>query len=207
MKKLLLILAAIAYIAISCEDKPNTLTGGDEPETEQPGTNPADSSSNPEQPSEPEDTIAYNADTGKITVIDAAGWATFIYNVSSDDVDFDASINSIFKHYTITLKDGSTPQWIGTNCYFQEPYSQDTGSIMGIQSGIIIDSLKNGNYFAITWSFWTNSSWGPNYHNPEFKGIYHDIVLTDQHNSEMIEITDSIMAAWDSANNLSFVKY
>lgn len=41
MKKLLLILALLAYVAISC-DKPETLTDGDEPETEQPGTNPAD---------------------------------------------------------------------------------------------------------------------------------------------------------------------
>lgn len=62
MKKLLLILALLAYVAISCEDKPNTLTGGDEPETEQPGTTPSDSTEspsepgNPEEPSNPEDT-------------------------------------------------------------------------------------------------------------------------------------------------------
>ena len=205
MKKLLLILALLAYVAISCE-KP--LSETDEPNAEQPSKpeTPADSSSNPGGATTPEDTIAYNADTCKITVTSMGWWATFIYNVSSEDVDFDASINSIFKHYTITLKDGSTPAWIGTSCGFNNPYSSDTGTVSFVRNGFILDSLKYGNYIAITWDMVFNNAWGANYYNPEFQCLYHDIVLDEQHPSEII-IVDNFVHLLESAPFLSFTRY
>lgn len=205
MKKLLLILALLAYAAISC-DKPETTN--DEPKTEQPANpKPADSSFNPGEPTEPEDSVAYNADTCKITVVSSSvAYATFVYNVSSDDVDFDASIYSIFKHYTITLKDGSTPAWIGTNCLFKEPYSSDTGYILGLLPVNRVDSLKYGHYIAITWQGLYNHTWGANYYYPELKCLYHDIVLDEQHPSETIEI-DNYTDLWKSAPFLSFTRY
>lgn len=204
MKKLLLILALLTYIAISCGEKPET-TNLDEPETEQPGTTPADSSTNPGESSEPEDTIAYNADTCSITILTIGMMATFIYDVSSEDVDFDASINSIFKHYTITLKDGSTPAWIGTNCGFQAPYSSDTGSLFSVGC-YLLDSLKYGNYLAITWDGAYNNSWGANHYYPKLQCLYHDIVLDEQHTTETIMI-DDFLPLMRSAPYLSFTKY
>ena len=204
MKKLLLILALLAYAAISC-DKPETTN--DEPKTEQPANpeQPADSSFNPGEPSEPEDTIAFNADTCQIGVITSLSMATFIYNVSSEDVDFADSINSIFKHYTITLKDGSTPTWIGTNCRFREPYSSDTGMISFVGSRIW-DSLPYGHYIAITWDCFANSTWGPNHYDPELQCLYHDIVLDENHPSEIIQL-DNFIDLLRATPFLSFTKY
>ena len=206
MKKLLLILALLAYAAISC-DKPETTN--DEPKTEQPANpeQPADSSFNPGEPSEPEN---LNADTCSIRIIEpGVQMATFVYNVSSDEVDFEASINSIFRHFTITLNDGTMPELVGTSCViFNEQSSFDTGSVIGFANFVTFDSLKSGKYIAITWRGLLNSSWGPNHYNPEFKGLYHDITLDEQHTSELIDFyNDTIGGLLKSAATLSFTKY
>ena len=189
MKKLLLILALLAYAAISCE-KP--LSETDEPNTEQPSKPeaPADSSSNPGGANEPEDTIAYNADTCSI-FIDMCGLIAMVYNVSADDVDFEASINSVFKHFTITLKDGSLPSPIGYNCRFAKQSTFDSGYTIGFGAETHIDSLARGEYLITLWEF---GSWGPDCYPPEQRFLYREIVLNEQHASDSVREFDIVSA-------------
>lgn len=163
MKKLLLILAAIAYIAISCEDKPNTLTGGDEP------------------------AVDTSADTCSITFDCDYPAIIMIYNHPSDEIDMDLSVESILKHFTITLKGDSFATVIGQNCDFSPESTFDTGVVDHISTELTIDSLKYGKYLVVLWgngsSGMTGTRWGPNCYSEDesLKILYRDITLDAQH--------------------------
>lgn len=151
MKKILLILALLAYAAVSC-DKPET-TSVDEPET-----------------------IDTSADTCKIYIY-TRDLVAMLYNVSVDDVNFDFSILSVFKHFTITLNDGSLPTPIIKNCAFYRGSTVDSGSVMYHGFEVLIDSLKYGKYII---ALWDGLTWGPNFYNQNQKFLYREIVLDEQ---------------------------
>lgn len=188
MKRLLLILATIAYIAISCEDKPTTLTGGDEPE------------------------VDTSADTCKIYFECLDAPVAMFYQTSSDSVDFLASTYSIFKHFTITLKDGSLPTAIGHNCIFDRGSTFDTGNCSSRYYDILIDSLKYGHYIAILWDYainWQDDfSWGQNHENEYLKCLYKDIVLDKFHTTDSIILTQREFSELiKSAPTLTFTEF
>lgn len=172
MKKLLLILALLAYAAISC-DKPETTN--DEPE-------PRDTSS----------------DTCQIYIKDENGvaWGSIVamvYNTSSSNIDFDASVNSIFKHFTITLKDGSLDTAIGSNIYGAS-FPSDTGCIYSENTiDSHIDSLKYGDYVVVVWMLSEGHRWGPYYYNASQSFLYRDITLDSAHTDATITLNRELL--------------
>lgn len=193
MKKLLLIIAAIAYVAVSCEDKPKTLTDTDEPGTEQPGTNPAD--------------------TCKISLITKLGGITpvaMVYRQSSSDVDFEKSINSIFKHFTITLNNGSLDTAIYTNVCdaYNYQFPSDSGLIGSVYQQSHFDSIKQGKYIIVIWQLAMGGyTWGTNHYDSSQTFFYRDIKLDSQHAIEEIFFDRELSKQLRTAPPLTFTKF
>ena len=185
MKKLLLILALLTYVAISCE-KPEP-TSVNEPETEQPA---------------PVDTAA---DTCVISIVAYdPPMVVMIYRNQSNNIDFDASVKSIFQHFTITLKDGSYDSAIANNCSFEYNSTFDSGRVESVFYKKGVSRLKYGNYIVVMWNVWWNGAqWGPNYYDTTQRFFYRDIVLDEQHTFESILFNKKI----DSSEPLSFTQF
>ncbi len=190
MKKLLLILAAIAYIAISCEDKPNTLTGGDEPE------------------------VDTSADTCSIYVHRELPYnpiVAMIYQTSSENVDFDASVTSIFKHYTITLKDGTYDTAIGHNCTFHHTSTFDSGYVESVADNTRGGgrSLKYGKYLVVIWNAFPNGimQWGPDYYDTTQRFLYRNITLDDTHPHASIIFEEKLNYLMKTSTPLHFREF
>ncbi len=176
MKKLLFLLAAAAYLcaSVSCNDKPNTMTTETETNVDESKWQPADTC-----------IINYNVD------IHGPALVVKLYKVTSADVDFAASINSVYRHNTIILKNGSYAYAIDSNT--EDMYhhlSFDTGfTPMFLVEGLF-DSLRYGSYIITCWG---NSKWGANY-TPEYWGdsifFYKDITFGRIHTKETVIVTD-----------------
>lgn len=191
MKKLLLILALLAYAAISC-DKPET-TFVDEPETEAPAA--VDTAA---------DTCVISFQNGNaLTPV-----VVMLYRNQSNNVDFDASVKSIFQHYTIALKDGSYDSAIAHNCRFEYGSTFDSGHISSVGYTKIASRLKYGDYLVVIWNAWWNGAqWGPNYYDATQRFFYRDIVLDEQHTFESILLDEKFEYLMDSSEPLSFTKF
>lgn len=196
MKKLLLILALLAYAAISC-DKPET-TSVNEPETEQPA---------------PVDTAA---DTCSIYIAKEAPGASLptpvvmVYNTTSENVDFKSSANSIFQHFTITLNDGSLDTAIYTNAVLNPRFAfpSDTGSITGVRAKSLFDSIRYGSYLIVMWDMMNGgTAWGKNHHNPDQTFFYRDITFDSNFTAERIIIDEEFYSMIQNAEKLCFTKF
>ena len=189
MKKLLLILAAIAYLAISCEDKPNTLTGGDEPK------------------------VDTSADTCKIAIISEPEVVTpivMVYNTSSSNIDFEKSINSIFRNFTITLKNGSLDNAVcsNANCYDLHNFPSDSGFIIGAFQKRLFDSVKYGNYTIVMWQRMNGGcEWGKNHYDSLQTFMYHDITFDSQYTAYSLLIDLKLYKALKSSMPLTFTEF
>lgn len=192
MKKLLLILALLTYVAISCE-KPET-TNVDEPETEQPAA---------VGPSA--------ADTCRIEFehVDFSG-VVMVYKTSSDNVDFEASVNSIFKHYTITLKNG----FLDSNAIYTNralkpyPFPSDTGDLNFTMSVSYADSLKYGSYIVVMWCLLANGfCWGPNCFDSNQRFLYRDIVFDSTHTVERFTLDHELDMKFYTEEPLLFTEF
>lgn len=193
MKKCLLILALLAYAAVSC-DKPET-TSVDEPETEAPAA------------------VDTAADTCKMDIITEPGLpapVVMVYNTSSDNVDFDASINSIFKHFTITLKDGSLASAICHNASLDDRFyfPSDTGFVSGIYQQSHFDSIKYGSYLIVMWDMMDGGlQWGPNCYNPNKTFLYRDIIFDSTYTDAFILIDSELYKILRHAEPLRFTEF
>ncbi|MDE7149658.1 MAG: hypothetical protein K2O01_04535 [Bacteroidales bacterium] len=170
MKKLLLILALLAYVAISCEDKPNTLTGGDEPE------------------------VDTSADTCSIYIYADGIIPIKIYDLSSDEIDPEASVLSVFRHATLTMKDGSYATAIDSNYRWDYNSTFDTGSTYRYREFLYTKNLKAGHYLVTLWfgplrGGFIVPDWGPNVYDPQIRFFYRDITLDTLHPSDSIILT------------------
>lgn len=178
MKKLLLILALLAYVAISCEDKPNTLTDGDEP------------------------AVDTSADTCSIYIYADGFIPIKIYDLSSDEIDPEASVLSVFRHATITLKDGSYATAIDSNYLwdYEHRYSTfDTGALShSIKKTLYATNLTTGHYLVTLWfgphlGGFIVPDWGPNVYDPDIRFFYRDITLDTLHPSDSIILTNQYL--------------
>lgn len=184
MKKMLLILALLAYVAISC-DKPETLTGGDEPE------------------------VDTSADTCSIIIDNTSGWPTsaMVFQHPSSEVDFNASVNSMFRHLTITLKDGSLASPVGYNIITEYGSTFDTGRVNAIRNIFLLDSLKQDTYLVILWKSTKGAEWGPYYHDSTCAYLYRDITFNEKFTTETIYCDRDLYRMLRNAAPLSFTKF
>lgn len=191
MKKLLLILALLAYVAISCDDKPTNLT---------------DDGTNTENP-----TVAdKSADTCKLSFITThiGTPVLMVYKTSSSNVDFESSVNSIFKHFTITLKNGNLDTAIYTNTHSDKfTFPSDTGFIDGAYQVCHFDSIKYGNYLIVLWKFVGGSQWSANYYNVNQTFLYRDITFDSESTDETISFDDVLWKMLTNANPLTFTRF
>lgn len=187
MKKFLLILALLAYAAVSC-DKPET-TSVDEPETQAPAA------------------VDTSADTCVISIkAYNPPMVVMIYRNQSNNIDFDASVKSIFQHFTITLKDGSYDSAISHNCRFEYGSTFDSGHIASVGYEKWASRLKYDNYLVVMWNVWFNGAqWGPNYYDTTQRFFYRDIVLDEQHTFESIFFDEA--CDWDTSEPLAFTEF
>ena len=186
MKKLLLILALLAYAAVSCE-KPEP-TSVDEPETEQPA---------------PVDTAA---DTCVIYVTGVGHTIAMLYHTSSSDIDFEASIKSIQRHFTITLKDGSLDTAIYTNVEKGDFFPSDSGSIVSHRDRFVGENIKYGDYTLVLWHVIGNYSWGSNHTSDNLWCLYHNVTFNQEHTYEHITC-DTLPSSFDSFEQFTFTEF
>ena len=170
MKKLLLLLFAAAYLCVSCY-KDNTI--------EDKGNC----------------TLKITKNSKSFSSITAIK----IYNTSSDNMDFDKSINALFKHGTIMLKNGSYAQAIDSNYTWEEGYypSWEGATFNQPYTNIIADSLPYGSYLAIMWEEIGFGSGYSTVTQPLTRFMYRDIVFHKNHTFDSVyydfnKIRDSV---------------
>lgn len=189
MKKFLLILALLAYAAVSC-DKPENISV-DEPETEAPAVE--DKSA---------DTCSiYFYSVFPIPVICQA------YKHSSAEIDFDASVMSMFRHCCLTLKNGDYTIAIGSNIDYSHTATFDTGTIYGLYNKTIVDSLEYGNYVVVLCDATLGSEWGPNCYNEKQAFVFHEITFSEYHTADTFNYDDILIQFIRDATPLTFTEF
>lgn len=197
MKKLLLILALLAYVAVSC-DKPET-KNVDEPTENNTGN---------------EDKPHTDADTCRLTIhvddLSTEPPVVMIYNTPSEEINFEASVNSIFKHFTITLRDGSLDTAIYHNVSLHKLYSfpSNRGEIDGMYYHRHFDSVKRGKYLIVMWQGSKGGKeWGTSHFNAEQTFLWREITFNTKITAEGIIIDDSLRKYLREAEPLKFTKF
>ena len=107
-----------------------------------------------------------------------------IYKTSADNMDFDKSINSLFRHGSIILKDGTYPQAIDSNYTWEQDYYPSWEGATFSQPfnhNMATTNLPYGSYIVIMWEATCFGRGMSATSLPTVRFMYRDIVFHTGH--------------------------